>query len=90
MAVMGGWKMFIRNGGNPGMGGGDFIMGGGWKIFKVSLQSWLKGPNPYFKKTPLYCLLPPFSKFVHPPTSLSPPTPTPPVLSAVLVLWLNG
>ena len=29
----GGWKIFTRNGGKPGMGGG-FIMGG-WEIFSL-------------------------------------------------------
>ena len=36
--------------------------------------------TPYFMKTPVYCQ----------PFPLSPPTPTPTVLSVVLFLWLNG
>ena len=30
----GGWKIFTRNGGKPGMGGGGVIMGGG-EIFSL-------------------------------------------------------
>ena len=38
MAVMGGWEIFTRNGGKPGMGVAFII--GRWKIFEVSLHSW--------------------------------------------------
>ena len=33
MAVIGGWEIFTRNGGNPGVGGWFNKLG--WKIFKV-------------------------------------------------------
>ena len=45
------WQIFTRKGGEPGMEGGGFIMGG-WEIFNVLLYSWQKGANPpYFMKT---------------------------------------
>ena len=76
-------------------GGVGFIMGDG----KVSLHSWVsfhswqRGANFPNLWRPLPILpTSPLSNFVHPPppNSLSPPTPTPIVLSVVLFFWLNG
>ena len=82
--------------GKPGMGVGagvSFIMGG-WKIFKVSWSSWQRGANSTILWRPLFIAYPPplqfFSNPPSPLTSLSPPTPTLTVFSAVLFLWLNG
>ena len=52
----GAWKIFTRDGGKPGMGGGGFIMGG-WEVFEVLLHSWQGGAkSPVFYEDPLYCL----------------------------------
>ena len=52
-------------------------------------NSWQKGPNPYFMKTP-YITYPLFQILSNLPPSLSSPTPTLTALSVVLFLWLNG
>ena len=61
----------------------------------LSLHSWQGVITPLFYEEPLYCLPhPPFFfqilSMPLSPTSLSPPTSTPPVLSIILFLWLNG
>ena len=92
MAVMGGCKIFTRNGGGPKNVEVGFIMGG-WEIFEVSLHSWQKGSNPPNLWSPSPILPTPlFSNFVQspPPTYLLPPNPTPNIFSVVLFLWLNG
>ena len=45
MTVMGGWEIFTRKGGKPGMTGGWFY-NREWEDFKVSLHSWQRGANP--------------------------------------------
>ena len=97
MAVMGGWEIFTRNGGKPGMGG--WFYNGEGVIFKVSLHSWqsganfsiLWGPPPtlYIVYPPLFfkfCLLPEKKKKFSVTSNLHPHC----FLSVVLFLWLNG
>ena len=67
--------------------GNVFEIGGSQK----SLHSWKRGTNPLFYGDP-HIAYPCFFKFCPPlpaTTFLSPPTPAPTVLSAVLFLWLN-
>ena len=89
----GGWEIFTRNGGSQEWGGGWFKMGG-LEIFKVFLHSWQRVANPPFLWRPPhspYCQPPLFQILsTTPTTSLSPPAPTPTVLSGVLFLSLNG
>ena len=77
-----------------GVGAGVSFIMGGWKIFKVSWSSWQRGANSTILWRPLFIAYPPplqfFSNPPSPLTSLSPPTPTLTVFSAVLFLWLNG
>ena len=66
-----------------------------WGGGVLSLHSWQGVITPLFYEEPLYCLPhPPFFfqilSMPLSPTSLSPPTSTPPVLSIILFLWLNG
>ena len=85
------WKIFTRNGGTPGMRRGVGV-GGAVGKFLVSLHSWQRGSNlPFYEDSPI--LLPPPSRLLFQmlsnplsPTSLSPPTSIPTVLSVVLFL----
>ena len=66
------------------------------KAYRISIYAIDRGfLIPYFMKTPLYCLPPPFFKFC--PTTPSPPPAPPPPLSSTptalfvaMFLWLNG
>ena len=59
----GAWKIFTRDGGKPGMGGGGGFIMRGWEVFEVLLHSWQGVLSPlYFMKTP-YIAYPPFFKF---------------------------
>ena len=83
MAVIrGGWEIFPRNGGMPGMGGWGWFDNGG-TLYIVSRRV-----------PPILWRLPPFlpTNFVQPhtPTYLLPPTRLHTVLSVALFLWLNG
>ena len=95
MALMGGrdGKFLLEMGERQEWGGGG---GGAVGKFLVSLHSWQRGSNlPFYEDSPI--LLPPPSRLLFQmlsnplsPTSLSPPTSIPTVLSVVLFLWLNG
>ena len=93
---------FFKNGSNGGEDG-KFLLemgerqewGGGG--FLVSLHSWQRGSNlPFYEDSPIFAFPPPsrllFQMLSNPlsPTSLSPLTSIPTVLSVVLFLWLNG
>ena len=72
--------------------GGSFSNGGNGKSLK-SLDIDGRGVlGPQFYEDPPYIANHPFPDFdpPPPPTCLSPLTPNPTVLSAVLFLWLNG
>ena len=91
----GGWEIFTRNEGNPGMGG--LVYNGAMVNFKVSLHSWQRVPTLlFYEEHPPPPMLPthtPFSNFVHTPpnpTSLSLPTAAPTVFSVFMFLWVNG
>ena len=61
--------------------------------FLVSLHSWQRGSNRLFYEDHPILLTPLLFQILYnplSPTSLSPPTSTPTVLSVVLFLWLNG
>ena len=76
MAVMGGWKIYTRNGGKPGMREELALKWGDGK-FVVSLHSWQRSANLLFYEDPPYIAYPPattFSNFDHP--SSPPPIPT--------------
>ena len=79
------------NGGGGGGGDGKFLleMGEGGGARNGGLVRGVL--TLLFYEDLLYCL-PPFQILSTPsPTSLSPPTPTPPIaLSVVMFLWLNG
>ena len=65
MALMGGWKIFTRNGGKPEKRGW-FFNGGDWK-FLVSLHRWQTGSTPLFYEDPPILLTPSFFKFCPTP-----------------------
>ena len=78
MTVMGGIGNFSCKWVETGIGG---VHNGEDEKFLKSVSMVSKRVlTPYFMKTPVYCQ----------PFPLSPPTPTPTVLSVVLFLWLNG
>ena len=63
------------------------------KAYRISIYVIDRGfLIPYFMKTPLYCLPPPFFKFcpTNPPPSPRPLSSTPTALFVAMFLWLNG
>ena len=85
------WEIFTGNWGKPGMGG-LFSNGGNGKSLKSLYVDGRGVLGPLFDEDPPYIANLPFPDFdpPPPPTCLSPPTPNPTVLSAVLFLSLNG
>ena len=89
----GGWEIFTRNRGKPGMGGGGLVYNGRDGKLLKSLCIVDRGvlKSLFYKDFPYIAYPPFFLNFVHPPpTSLSPPTYNPTALSAVMFIWLNG
>ena len=62
MAVMGGWKIYTRNGGKPGMREELALKWGDGK-FVVSLHSWQRSANLLFYEDPPYIAYPPCHPF---------------------------